>query len=263
MDYIDYRSDNVLELRGPVNRTTGLAVDGATVEALLYDLQKDTYITELTTRISDDEAAAQTVLSVQSSLGFAAADHIHIDLDDGTVHETTGGATTATTMTIAVGLPSVASKGKEIRRYRLNTAAVYISVKDTSAWDLGDVCVIPTDTSGTVSTAEVIQVLDKLLLLDAVVDAATLVGKEVKARLLAATPISCAAYGTFPTTVAATVEGDPAWGYRGDLPSTDFDTWTAGTNIGLTLGQRVRTEFSLVKGTDVLVRNNVATVINP
>ncbi len=264
MDLIDYRSDNVLELRGPVDRTTGLAVSGAAVTAFLYNVVKDTNIIELVTRLSEDEDTPETAISVEGILGFTDTDFVHVELDDGTVHATTiNGVPASDVITLTVALPSAASKGNEIRRYRLNTLCKHISVHDATPWEIGDVCVIPTDTNGTVSTAVVDQVLklDNILVIDSALAAATLVGKEVKARLLSSTAIPCASYGAFPTDAASTVLGDPAWGYRGPLPDTDFDGYDPGVDIGLKLGDRVRTEFNLVKGADVLVRNNIATVM--
>ena len=261
---IDYRSDNVLELRGPVDLTTGLAVSGATVTAALYDVSKDTSVATLTTRLAEDEIAATTAIRVQNILAFTDTDFVHVELDDGTVHETTiNGVPAAGVITLAAGLPSAAAMGKELRRYRLNTLCKHISVENAANWEIGDVFVSPTDTSGTVSTAVVDQVLklDNVLVIDTAVSAATLTGKEVKARLLASTPISCVSFGIFPTVVNLTVVGDPAWGYRGPLPSTDFDGYDPGVNIGLKLGDRVRTEFTLVKGADVLDRTNIATVM--
>lgn len=263
MDSIDYRSDNVLELRGPVDTTTGLAVSSATVDALLYDISKDTFTVDLVSRINVDEEAAQTVLSVGNTIGFTNADLVEVDLDDGTVFRgVVSGTPTDTEITLSAGITSAASKGNQIRRYSVSTNTTYISVNDTSHWKIGDVCVISSDVSGTYSTSTVSQVLDKFLVIDSSVDAQTKSGCQVSSRLLASTPISCASYGVHPTTVATTTEGDPAWGYRGDLPDDDFDGYTAGSNIGLRLGHRVRTEFKLTKGGDVLTRNNIATVVN-
>ena len=181
-DLIDYRSDNVLELRGPVDRTTGLAVDAATVTALLFNLTKDTNIKPLVTRLSEDAIATQTAISVEAILGFTDTDFVHVGLDDGTVHATTiNGVPASGVITLAAGLPSAAAKGSELRRYRLNTLTKHISVHDANSWNIGDVCVIPTDTNGTVSSAVVDQVLklDNILVLDNALDAATLVSKEV------------------------------------------------------------------------------------
>ncbi len=70
------------------------------------------------TTLDADEAAAQTVLSVTSTSGFANSDNIGILLDDNSIHWTTiSSFVTDDTVTIASGLPSEASSGAKVYVY--------------------------------------------------------------------------------------------------------------------------------------------------
>lgn len=67
------------------------------------------------TALSADEASGQTVLSVDSITGIAASDYIVVQLDDGTLHQSTvSGTPSAGTVTIADALASAASEGSAV-----------------------------------------------------------------------------------------------------------------------------------------------------
>jgi hypothetical protein len=264
---IDFKSDNLIELLGPVDRTTGLPVPKGTtvVNVKLFDSNKDTYVTALETTLSEDEAAAESTLSVQSTVGFFPLDFIRIDLDDGTVREDAILSLTADSFLISGGLDSAAAKGSVIRRYTLLTNTTHISVKDTSGWSLGDRCSVSLDaTSTSFHVEKVIQVFDDFLVLDSALASNCSTGNSVACSIETGANIALLGFGTFPTTVATTVEGDPAWGFRGTLPSTSFDIFTGEAgNLGLQLGQRVRIEYTmtLIAG-PIMFRNAIATVVN-
>lgn len=77
----------------------------------------------VTTTTGADEAAAQTTITVTSSTGMTASDWIGIELDDGTLHETTiSSVDDSTTITIASGLASAASSGNEVFTYTTKAA---------------------------------------------------------------------------------------------------------------------------------------------
>ena len=71
----------------------------------------------VSTTISADEAAAQTVLSVTSTTGMSASDYIGIELDSGSIHWTTINGAPSGTVTITVALPSQASTGNRVYAY--------------------------------------------------------------------------------------------------------------------------------------------------
>ena len=86
-----------------------------------YNLGTGTYaargtVTETTTDAA--EAAAQTVISVTSTSGFANSDNIGILLDDDTIHWSTISSFVADdTVTIASGLNSAAASGSKVYTY--------------------------------------------------------------------------------------------------------------------------------------------------
>lgn len=268
---IDYRSDNLLELLGPVDRTTGLPVPAtATGAVVLYDLSKDTNVVDLVARLNVAVVATDTVMPVIDGTGFESTDEIRMILDNGTVHSTTVSSATATTITLSAAIPASRSAaiGTEIRRWRIGDsgANIYVSVNDTEGWAIGDVCVLDTDVSGTYSVAEVDQVTDRFLILSAGPTQKVRSGNRVSSKFMTNTIFTLATFGTpFPTLAALTVEGDPAWGWRADLPPTVFDVYSPGLagNAGLRLGDRVRAEYTLTTlGGDVLHRTSIATVVN-
>lgn len=69
----------------------------------------------VTTTLSADEAAAQTVLSVTSSTGMTASDVVLIELDDGTYEDTTiVSVDSSTQITVTNALTSAAASGNNI-----------------------------------------------------------------------------------------------------------------------------------------------------
>jgi hypothetical protein len=270
-NFIDFKSTNLIELLGPVDRTTGLPVAASsTATALLFDASKDTYAAEKTWALSADEAAGETVLSVADIDGLAGSDLVRVDMDDGSSLETsvvTAAAGPPATITVADVLTfGGASKGNLIRRHQTSTINQEIFVKNTAGWRVGDRCSLSLDLTGTSFHVDrVRQVFDGFIKLDSAPATPCSVGNSVACSIETGTPITLSSFGTpFPTAVEDTVEGDPAWGFRGDLPSTSFDidTLEAG-NLGLKLGQKVRIEYTLtLAGGAVMFRKTIATVVN-
>jgi hypothetical protein len=74
------------------------------------------------TQLTNDEAAAQTTLTVDSIAGITNLDTIGIELDDGTLHWTTvNGVPAGSDVVITSGLPSLASAGNYVFAYVTNT----------------------------------------------------------------------------------------------------------------------------------------------
>lgn len=73
--------------------------------------------TYYSTQLSADEAAGQTVLSIDSNTNMTAADYIGIKLDDGSIQWTTIVSSTSTTVTITDALTSVASEDNYVFFY--------------------------------------------------------------------------------------------------------------------------------------------------
>ena len=68
----------------------------------------------VSTTLSGNEAAGQTVLSVTSETGFSSSDFVGITLNDGTQHRTTVASTAVGTITVDDALPSAADSGKAV-----------------------------------------------------------------------------------------------------------------------------------------------------
>ena len=255
MNKIDFLSDNGWDMQGPVDLSTGLPLKeisvSATATVKLFNTSKDSNVVDLVTTLSADEEAAQTVLSGQITTGFADGDTVHVTLDSGLIHSTTiSGAPTATEITLAVGIPTAASQGQEIRRKIISTNATYLTIGDTTDWEVGDTVNLVLD-SGTEETKTVEQVLQKHLVMDAAPTTAISSGARVKNKLGAdITPVD---FGTFPTTAETTVVGDPLWGYRGIMNHDHAD---------IALGQRIRAEWTVVDAAVNLFRTEIGQVVN-
>jgi hypothetical protein len=252
MEYtIRYRWDNVIEFRGPVDLTLDAAMStiiASTVStARLYNEAKDTKLVDLVTELSADHDAAADDLSVDSIVGFADADTLRVDLDDGTVKETTlDEAPSGVVLNLAAGITSAASKGNKVHRVKMGTNATYLAVEDIGTlrddplrdWRIGDELSFLHDNFALqeVTVAQVLVVPCPLIVIDTAVVAATSTGKQVKNKLGA--DITMADFGSFPGS--APVVGDPAWGFRGTIDKN---------HLGLLLDMYVRGEMTIADGT--------------
>lgn len=88
------------------------------------------------TTIAADEASGQTVLSVDSITGISSADHLGVQLDDGTIHWTTvSGAPSAGTVTAALAITDAASEGNAVFAYTSNIARP-LKIVDARLYDI-------------------------------------------------------------------------------------------------------------------------------
>lgn len=78
----------------------------------------------VTTNLSADEASSSTVMNVDDTTGFVNGDVILIQLNDGTLFQTTISSHTSTTITIASGLTSAAAEGNVIYSYDVDNLLV-------------------------------------------------------------------------------------------------------------------------------------------
>jgi len=252
-----YRSDNLIELRGPVNAATDAAIDsGATVTALLYNADKDAIFNGYTTKTTVDAAASDVAITVQDSTPFAVGEPCKIRMDNGVDHyfgiislpgsDVLGFA--------AQGLAYAASAGALVTRLGLTTSlsgSTHLSISDWSGWEENDAYEIESSakviTTGTLS--QINRDRNYALMSTAPLGTAAL-GALVKCPIIT-TPITLASYGTFPTSNP--VAGDPTWGFRGTIDHNQ---------IGLYPGMRVRAEITAVDGTLNLERKVISRVVN-
>lgn len=96
--------------RGVILPVTGVS----SVNTVSHIVQAGSYVE---TKINGNEAASQTVISVDSATGIAGSDQIGIELDDGTMHWTTVSSVSSNDITIATGIASAAADDSKVYAY--------------------------------------------------------------------------------------------------------------------------------------------------
>lgn len=262
----DYLSDNRVELRGPVNQSTGLPITEGTTTATarLYDASLDCRLAAYHTPLTADAVAGATSVFVKDNAPIFSGSIILIDLDNGQQDRVTVNSVTAGTGEIDITgftLDSAASEGRLVTIVQYDDTSNVVSIDDFTGWEDGMNMEI-TLGDGTVDEF-IVSLIDSdsgYLTLATTLTVATNAGAVVKRRLgsdAGGDNITMAAYGTFPTAVGDTIVGDETWGFRGTVPHDHPD---------IQLGMRVRAEITAVDTTPTpdlnLFRKVVATVIN-
>ena len=258
---LDWLSDNLVELRGPVNIATDaalatiLSTSSATVK--LFDTELDCRLSDGETFLTEDAEAGASSIFVAVPTGYRTGTEILIDLDSGrqdaqiptTVNFVTG------EFTLTGTLISAASKYKKVRITTYDAGSTNIHIDDISGWEagmtieisLGDGTFVERTLSGMKHEISCTAMNGQSLGVD------TQPGAVLKRKLGA--DISMADFGTFPTSDP--VPGDPTWGFRGTINSDHAD---------LALGMRVRAEITAVDTGPTpdlnLFRKVVGTIIN-
>lgn len=262
---LDYLSDNLIELRGPVNKSTGLPVTEAinACESKLYDTALDCRVGKYETVLLADIAAAASSMTVPDNTAFFSGHTMLIEMDDGAFYSETAGSPSGDTAVALVSatIPVAASKGNKVIITVWDSTSTVISIDNFDGWESGMNMEITVDGGVLVErTVSLIKADAGYLTLSASVGTDTSAGNLVKRRLGVTTTDdidTTTAFGTFPTTVATTVEGDETWGFRGVIPHDHPD---------IRPGMRVRGEIVLIDTTPSptlnMTRKVVETVIN-
>lgn len=267
MGTLDYLSDNLVELRGPVNVMTGLPVTEAidTCVAKLYDCALDGRVAKFRTTLTADAAINDNSIFVSDITPINVGTEFLVQLDDSYEFRedvtAINGATGQVTWTGA-GLPIAASSGNLVTVIKYGPSLSDLPVDNIGLWEPG-MNLEATEDSGS-PKEEIMVLVDSEAgymrgnsSINGVADYLS-AGNLVKRRLgTVSDNITLVAFGTFPTTVATTVAGDPTWGFRGTIPYDHPD---------LQLGMRVRAEITLVDTVPTpdlnMTRKAVATIIN-
>jgi len=250
---LDWLSDNLVELRGPVNLATGNAInDSAVVNAYLYDTALDTTVGTYNTTLSADAVASDINVDLIDGRPFKTPDLLRITLDNGAIHliQVTDKTGNDTIEFAAQGLPSTASAGNLVEMDRVGTGAEHITLADWSGWIHNYTVEFQLDDLS--FQLVILQSPDRDLNyggISASPNSVMTPGAVVRRRF--GPQIAMVKFGTFPTSNP--VVGDPTWGFRGVIASD---------HVGLALGMRVRAEITATDGTLDLVRKAVGTVIN-
>jgi len=263
---LDYLSDNLIELRGPVNVATDAAVStilsgNSVVTAKLYDTALDTRLSDAPTTLSEDYTAdpSSAVITVQSVGFIQAGTQLLIEVNGSSFkkREVLSVALNVVTLTTVLGT-TPADKGNAVLVHTYSTLAGFVEVTDIQGWEQ-DMTIEITRTDGTLAefTAASPDIpASRIWLNGATLGVTALVGALVKRKLgddIEAGDFSD--FGTFPTSDP--VAGDPTWGMRAVIDHDHAD---------LALGMRVRGEITLIDSAPTpalnLTRKVVGTLTN-
>jgi hypothetical protein len=227
-------ADDLLQFLGPTDELTYPPVAITTVASCtgrLYEDEKDTNVIARTESLNADALAAAVDIVVLSSERFDVADTVEVDLDDGTVHQTTIAAIDVDGITIELtdALPSASSKGNVIRRRVHPIGATKIEVVDGLQYELGDAVEIRQD-DGTRHATTIANRHRTYIEVDDAITVAVTNGRRVARKLGADIAMTI-----FNSAGAAANTDD--WGYQGII---------ANDHAGLRAGMRVRAEMELV-----------------
>jgi hypothetical protein len=251
MAKLNYQSDNVITLAGPVNLNLDEAAGVSptpTVTARLYHERKEVRTAEFVTRLTLDEASSSTLINVPKTTptAFEAADTVVIDLDDGSVHETTIVSVSTVDagydiITLTAGIPTAAAAGSTLRLTKKGATSLILVIQSPGGpitLEKGDAIEIDLD-SGSVglsvdqvrtitavedadnvtATVALNQAAFECITLSGATSSAVSAGRRVRRKLGA--DVVMTAFGTFPT--ANPVLGDTSWGFRGTIEDTHAD----------------------------------------
>jgi hypothetical protein len=252
---LDYLSDNLIELQGPVDMANDAAVGDTPspgVSAKLYDCAMDARLSKYRTILLEDAAAGATEIYVADLSPITAGATILIEMDNGQKDAAQVQSVGASGLVTITGYPIAvaAAAGRQVEIVTYDSTTTIIGIDNFSQWEDGMNMEI-TLNDGTTVESEV-SLIDRdagYMKFGALgVDASA--GNLVK-RKIGADISNFADFGTFPTSDP--VVGDSAWGFRGTIASDHAE---------IQLGMRIRGEILYDDGTLTLTRKVIATVIN-
>lgn len=250
----DYLSDNLIELRGPVNITTDLAInEGAVVSAKLYDTLVDTRLGAYETVLTEDSAFQADSVIVRDAAPLSTGTIILLELDDGSTLRTTIinlSGTDNTTVQLLSLLDAPSSTGNKFSVEIWDSTSTIISIDNFQGWESNMNMEISLDDTTLIErTISLVNPDSGYLSLSGSPGFDVSSGNIVKRKIGA--DITMSNFGTFPNVDP--VAGDPEWGFRGIINHDHSD---------IQLGMRLRGEITLVDGSLNLTRKALATVIN-
>jgi len=232
---IQLYADDLLQILGPTDEKTYPIAAITTVTSCTGRLYEDTKDATANTRegvLNVDAAAAAATLTLIATARFLAGDTVEVDLDDGTLHQTTiASVTDATVLVLTAGLASAAKKGRGIRRrfHPIGATTLEVSGGLGSQYELGDAIEVRQDDGTLHETTVSNRHADYLVLGDAITVAVSC-GQRIARKLGADITMTIFnSAGALPHT--------DDWGYQGTI---------ADTHAGLKAGMKVRAEITLV-----------------
>jgi hypothetical protein len=256
---IRYRSDNLIQLNGPVDNSTGLPVSATPTSntARLFNERKEVLTSRFETRLTNAALAAAGEIAVPKFTPsiFEVNDTMIIHLDDGTIDTEVIDAIDASNagwdlLSLTGTLGGAAAAGNTVELKTKATTKTLLVVDRAGSIELGDqleilqdggTLLVTTltqvqqisgleDTDNVTATAAPNQLIFHAMTIGALT-AACSAGCRIRVKLGA--DLTLGSFGVFPT--ANPIIGDSTWGFRTTLPDTHAD---------LRIGQDVRIEIT-------------------
>jgi hypothetical protein len=254
MGTLDWQSDNLVVMAGPVVAETGLppseTPDGG-VYAKLYDTSLDTSLAGYESLLTEDYDTATSLITVRDGAFMDVASVIDVQMDANRTVRRTVDSKVGNDLTLSSALGDDATTGNLVTVVTYPTAIGFVGLKDQSGWEQGMTLEIVRGSSGG-SSEHTVQTMDqsgRWMNIPPALSLAADVGDLVKRKVGA--DVTMVAFGTFPTSNPT--PGDETWGFRGTI---DHD------HAELQLGMRIRAEITYEDGSVNIRRKVVGTVIN-
>jgi hypothetical protein len=254
MGTLDWLSDNLIELRGPVDLSQDAAFnEAATVTAKLYDTALDCRVAKFVTTLTADYASESSRIFVLDVVPFSVDGDMLVVMDGGGESRKTITAVNTSTGEISFSgsLVGNATEGNVVTVVSYGTGIMVVPLDNFQGWEDGMNLEITLD-DGTLTerTVSLINPNAGYLTLSSTLGGSASVSNLIK-RKVGPSSITLTSFGTFPTSNPEV--GDPAWGFRGTIDHNAAD---------LAPGMRVRGEITALDGALNLTRKAIATVIN-
>lgn len=256
MGTLEFNTDNLFELRGPVDIATNAAFGVASGSITkIYDTALDCLVGFYTTVTTADALSAATSIFVQDRTPFFVGDTIGIAQDDGTeIRAVITSLPGSEGEIVFTGEPLTADsvKGSNVRRLELDSTSTFITVDNWDGWENNmQIQITEPDEPEIERTISFIDRNSGYATISSSLGVRVVVGALAKRKI--GPSVTMTAFGVFPTSNP--VIGDPAWGFRGVII---YD------HPEIRLGMRVRAEIHIVDSisTTAMTRKAVATYIN-
>jgi hypothetical protein len=256
MGTLDWQSDNLVVMAGPVVAETGLPAaedPSGGVLAKLYDTNMDCRIDAFETTLTQDYVTGTTAIFIKNPVPITVDNVILMDTDDGKQVRSTVVLVDPITGELEVSetTQSSASSGNTVTCILYALDQFQMPLDNFDQWGDGMAIEISLD-DGTVFDGTVEQInpdAGYLKLDDDTIPSSVSAGAIVKRKIGA--DVTMVAFGTFPTSNPT--PGDPEWGFRGTIDHDHAD---------IQLGMRLRAEITYEDGSVNIRRKVIGTVIN-
>jgi hypothetical protein len=252
MGTIDWQSDNLITMAGPVMATTGLPpseTPSGGVSAKLFDTALDCRLSASPTKLSEEHTTG-AVFTVDSVAFMKPGGLVTIDLGDGRFFEKEILSVSQPDVTMTTDLNTVVPAGNIMKIETYGIGISFLGLDNAESWETNMVMSVVMDDGTTEDfTINAADQNNSLVFLSGSTTALVSPGAIAKRKI--GPDVTMTAFGTFPTSNPT--PGDPTWGFRGTINHDHAD---------LALGLRLRAEITFEDGTTNIRRKVIGTVIN-